>query len=282
MLLVWGISATFQPRPVAALRLNESITAPAARPIKRPIIFKILVFLIPLNRLIVDRLGRVNLENRLLAANVNLLPEDFITLKELLFALAIFLTTSLKELFADKYLIFLVFLMAVSYLGSDIWLKQHTRRRQKMIVKVLPDAIDLLTLCVNSGLDFGLAVQWIVDKSKHSPLIEELSLFLMEIKVGKTRRQALQDMANRVRLPEMNSFVRTLVQAERLGTPVESALEILSEEVREFRFRRGERMALMAPIKMLFPLIFFIMPVVGIIVGGPIMIQFMKGGIPGF
>jgi tight adherence protein C len=104
----------------------------------------------------------------------------------------------------------------------------------------------------------------------------------MEIKVGKSRRQALQDLARRINAPELYSFSRALVQAERLGAPVEVALNVLSEEVREARFRRAERTALQAPIKLLFPLIFFIMPVVGIIVAGPIFLQFFTGGIAGF
>jgi tight adherence protein C len=126
-----------------------------------------------------------------------------------------------------------------------------------------------------------MAVKWVVDKSEPNPLVEELDLLLMETKVGKPRRQALQDMAKRMDLPEVYSFSRALIQAERLGTPVGAALNILSEEVRDSRFRRGERLALQAPIKMLFPLIFFIMPVVGIIVGGPVLLQFLEGGIPG-
>ena len=155
----------------------------------------------------------------------------------------------------------------------------RSRNRQKEILKELPGTIDLITLCANAGLDFGLAVKWVIEKSKPGALVQELGLFLMETKVGKSRKQALQDLAKRVNLPDMYSFTRTLIQAERLGTPVEAALAILSDDVRDMRFRRGERLALQAPIKMLFPLVFFIMPVVAVIVGGPVLLQFMQGGI---
>lgn len=273
------INPTLSHSPLTALKLNDSTTAPA---IKRPLFFKSLGFLIPLNKLIVNRMGRRKIENRLLAANAGLLPEDFIALKEILLILSIGFLIIFKGLFTGKELIWLVIFAGASLICPDLWLKMRISNRQKMIIKTLPDVIDLLSLCVNAGLDFGVAVKWVMDKSKPTPLIEELGLFLMETKVGKPRRQALEDMAKRIDLPEVYSFSRALIQTERLGTPVESALSVLAEEVRETRFRRGERLALQAPIKMLFPLIFFIMPVVGIIVGGPVLLQFLQGGIPGF
>ncbi|MCM8800171.1 MAG: type II secretion system F family protein [Candidatus Omnitrophica bacterium] len=244
--------------------------------IKRKSFFKLFDFLLPLNKVIVDRLGRRRLEDLLLASKTPLLAEDFFFIKELILGLCLFVLFFTKGGFLG------IFLLGMSLIVPDFYLKLRLKKRQRYIIRELPDVIDLLSLCVNAGLDFGVAVKWVVDKSKPSPLIEELGLFLLETKVGKPRRQALQDMARRLNLPEISSFCRTLIQAERLGTPVESALNILSEETRDYRFRRGERLALQAPIKMLFPLIFFIMPVVGIIVGGPVLLQFLKGGIPGF
>lgn len=266
-----------QRKPLPVLNLTESVMS---RPIKRPVFFKLLGFLVPLNKPIVNILGRKNIETKVLSANIGLLAEDFIALKEFLLALSALLFRFLfKDLFRGNELIILVICILASLLGPDIWLKMHIRKRQRMILRALPDAVDLLSLCVNAGLDFSVAVKWVVDKSEPNPLVEELGLLLMETRVGKPRRQALQDMAKRVDLPEVYSFSRALIQAERLGTPVESALNLLSEEVRDTRFRRGERLALQAPIKMLFPLIFFIMPVVGIIVGGPVLLQFLQGGI---
>jgi tight adherence protein C len=183
-----------------------------------------------------------------------------------------------KPLALDTIWIILATLV-IGIVLPDIWLKIRRSIRKKLVVKDLPDVIDLLSLCVNAGLDFSLAVNWVVEKSKRTPLVEELELFLLETRMGKSRRRALQDMSKRFNLPEVSSFTRALIQAERLGTPVESALNILSEEMRDFRFRRGEQLALQAPIKMLFPLIFCIMPVVAIIVAGPIFLQFMGGGI---
>ena len=122
-------------------------------------------------------------------------------------------------------------------------------------------------------------VEWAIQRAKPSPLVKELSIVINEIKVGKSRQEALKSMSRRLNLPEVFSFVNTLVAADRMGTPVYDVLNSLGEETRRQRFQRGERLALQAPIKMLFPLIFFILPVVAIIVGGPILLQFLKGGL---
>jgi tight adherence protein C len=134
-------------------------------------------------------------------------------------------------------------------------------------------------LCVARGLDFMAAVRWVVDKVKPNPMIEELVLVLKEINVGKPRVEALRDMAKRLDIPDVTSFVRTLIQADRMGTPVEEAFRILSEDSRMRRFHRGERQAMKAPLKMLIPLIFCILPVILIIVAGPILIRFIKEGL---
>jgi len=137
----------------------------------------------------------------------------------------------------------------------------------------------LLGLCVEAGLDFTTSMKWVIEKVPTNPMIEELSFVLEEIKWGKSRTQALRDMAKRLNIPEISSFVQTLVQAERMGSPVAEAFNILSEDTRLQRFNRGERIAMQAPIKILIPLIFCILPVIAIIIGGPIFLQFMQGGI---
>jgi tight adherence protein C len=268
-----SLSLAFRKKTLPALNLDRT----EYRRVNRPI------FLGPLTLMhkpLVDRFGRQKLENKLSAARIKLMPEEYLVLKEifLVLSLGVFYFV-LKDILGRVEIIWLVVFAGIVFLFPDLWLNTRFKIRQGNVIRVLPDVIDLLSLCVNAGLDFGVAVEWVVNKSKSNPLIEELNLFLIETKMGKSRRQALRDLAKRVDLPEVSSFTRTLIQTERLGTPVESALAILSEEVRDFRFRRGERLALQAPIKLLFPLIFFIMPVVGIIVGGPVLLQFLQGGI---
>jgi len=161
-------------------------------------------------------------------------------------------------------------------LGANLLIKRKIKQRQYAIVRVLPETVDLLGLCVEAGLDFNTAVRWVIEKVPTNPMIEELSFVSEEIRWGKSRTQALKDMSKRLNVPEISSFVQTLVQAERMGTPVSEAFAILSEDTRMQRFHRGERFAMQAPIKILIPLIFCILPVIAIVVGGPILLKFTQ------
>ena len=165
---------------------------------------------------------------------------------------------------------------AFGYYIPEMWLRGKIKKIKGTIVKDLPDAIDLLGLCVNAGLDFMLALKWVIEKSPPSVFINELNIVMQEINVGKTRRDALKDLATKFDLPDLSTFSRTLIQADKMGTSVSEALNILSEDMRLARFRRGEQMALKAPLKMLVPLLFCIFPVVGLLVAAPIMLDFMQ------
>lgn len=240
---------------------------------------KLFHFAIPLNRPIANMLGRDKLVQQIGRAGLRLLPEEYLLVWEAAFiAFYSFMTYIIKTLTGKMDINFSIILVIIGFFIPQIWLKVIGNKRNAMVLRTLPDAIDLVALCVNAGLDFSLAIKWIIDKSKPGPLTEEFSLYLVETRVGKSRRQALKDMAKRVNIPEMNSFARAIAQAERLGAPIEAALNTLAEDIREMRFRKGEKAALLAPLKMLFPLLFFIMPVVAIIVGGPIVLQFISTG----
>ena len=166
----------------------------------------------------------------------------------------------------------------VGYIIPDFWLKQKVKKRQSQISRDLPAVIDLMSLCVGAGLNFMLAMDRVVKDFKKCPLTAELATAWQEIQMGRTRQEALKSLALRVGVPEIASFSRTLIQADRMGSPIGEALKILSDEIRTRRFLRGESLALQAPIKLLFPLLFFILPVVLIIVGAPVILQFMKSG----
>jgi len=175
----------------------------------------------------------------------------------------------------------LIIVVAIGYIIPDFILKQKISKRKYLITRGLPETVDLLGLCIEAGLDFVSAVRWVIEKTPSTPMTEELAFVLEEIKWGKPRIQALKDMSRRLEISEISSFVQTIIQAERMGTPVAEAFTILSEDARAQRFHRGERIALQAPIKILLPLIFFIMPVIGIVIGGPILLTFMSGGLTG-
>ena len=168
----------------------------------------------------------------------------------------------------------------LGFLAPDLWLRSVVAQRQKAILRVLPEVIDLMALCVGAGLDFLGAINRVllIKAFKKEPFIQELSMVLQEVKLGKRRSESLKALAKRVNLPEINSFVRTLVQADRMGTPISEALAVHSEDMRIQRFIRAERAALKAPLKILIPLIFCIMPCIGLIIGGPIFMQFLSQG----
>ncbi len=168
--------------------------------------------------------------------------------------------------------------LIIGFLFPDMWLKGRIKKRQEEIVRSLPDMIDLLSICVGAGLDFMLAVRRVVQGVQDSILGKEFKIMLQEIQMGLSRREALKNLAGRIDSPEINSFVRALTQADRMGSPLREALKIQADELRIFRFQKGEEMALKAPIKLLFPLLVFILPVVLIIVAAPILIQFSQGG----
>jgi len=213
------------------------------------------------------------LQQKLNAAHTKLTAVQFFSIQLVSMVALPFLASSLVSAKSGA----LVVAVALGFFLPQIWLKKKILQRKQILSRLLPETIDLLGLCMEAGLDFTTALEWIVKKTRHTPLVEELGFVLEEIKWGKSRAQALKDMAKRYDLSELNSFVQTLVQAERMGTPVVEVLSIISEDTRTQRFHRGEREALKSPIKMLIPLIFCILPVIGIVIGGPILIQFTAG-----
>lgn len=246
---------------------------------KKGLFTGILDLFVPVNYLIIDKFFKRNkMEEKLFACRVFMIPEQFLAVKEILAFVFLFMTFMLVK---SGDILSIVLLPCIGFFAPDLWLGLKLKKRKAQICRSLPDVVDLLSLCVDAGLDFIAASKWIVEKSIPNAFTEELGLTLHEIKIGKSRRDALKDMAKRLNLPDVTGFCRTLIQADRMGIPIAEALSILSEDVRERFFRRTERKALQAPMKMLLPLIFFILPVVGVIVGGPVLLQFMSGGLGG-
>ena len=269
-LILMGMSSAFSKG--TKLRLPQE-TAPQ----KRIRLRSSLSLIFPFSAMLLEKLKLdVKIKNRLDASHIKLTSAEFFNLKILL----MLLLSGLSFFFIAK-LDPLVILgaLAIGYILPEFWLNRKISKRKYAIARLLPETVDLLGLCVEAGLDFTTSMKWVIEKVPTNPMIEELSFVLEEIKWGKSRTQALRDMAKRLNIPEISSFVQTLVQAERMGSPVAEAFNILSEDTRLQRFNRGERIAMQAPIKILIPLIFCILPVIAIIIGGPIFLQFMQGGI---
>jgi tight adherence protein C len=235
----------------------------------------------PLNRLILSRFSGAaqKLKEKFSFVGSSLLPEDFLGIKYLLvIGLLIAAYILLKKL--EPWLIAIIIL--IGFVLPDLFLKRLIKKRKTAIIKEFPNAVELLALCVEAGLDLVHGLNWVIMRSVPSPLTKELSLVVQEIKVGRSRHDALKAMAKRVDVPEVFSFINTLNHADRLGSPILDVLKSLAEDSRRRRFQRAERLALKAPIKMLFPLIVFILPVVAIIVAGPIFLKFMSGDLVKF
>jgi len=153
------------------------------------------------------------------------------------------------------------------------WLNAKRTQRHNVIRKELPFALDLFTLATEAGLDFTSALDRICRKLGRTPLGEEFQLMLREIRLGKTRSDAMRDLGRRVDVPEVLSVTTALVQAEEMGANISPILRIQAEQQRERRSQRAEEAAGKAPVKMLFPLV-LIMLVTFLFIFGPMAIQF--------
>ena len=217
------------------------------------------------------------ISKQLITANLPITVNEFLALKELsaiVFVLSYFL------IFTKWPGIELIgILLLVGFFFPDILLNDRIRKRKAEISRELPNVIDLLTLCVEAGMDFMLAVRRVVSDYKPCAVTEELAYVLRQIQMGRSRAEALKHFAWRVDMPEVSSFVRALIQGDRMGTPIGEILRVQAEEMRLYRIMKAEEAGMKAPIKMLLPLLFFIMPVILIVVAGPILLKFIRGGI---
>ncbi len=165
---------------------------------------------------------------------------------------------------------------AVGGILPELLLRQRQTERRMRIVRALPDVLDLLTVSVNAGLGFDSALMKVTEKMK-GPLSTEMGQVLHEIKMGVARRDALKALADRTGVEELRAFVSTIIQADQLGVSISKVLRLQSEGLRQRRKQRAEEMALKAPVKMLFPLVFFIFPTLFIVLLGPAVLQMMAG-----
>jgi tight adherence protein C len=154
------------------------------------------------------------------------------------------------------------------------WLTTRIRQRQHTILRALPDGLDMLNICVGAGLGFDAALSRIGERWQ-TPLADEFNRVVAEIRLGKTRRQALLDLADRTEVLEVENFVATIVQADQLGVSIAKVLRSQAEQMRILRRQRAEEQARQATIKLLFPLVFMIFPSVLAVLLGPAVPQIM-------
>ncbi len=153
----------------------------------------------------------------------------------------------------------------------DVWLNNKIKGRQKELRLALPNALDLLTISVEAGLGFDAAIGRLTEKFKNA-LSDEFAQVLNEIRLGRPRLEALDDMGRRSGVEELHTFIQALIQSEQLGVGIAKVLRIQSEEIRRRRRQRAEEQAAQAPLKMLFPMIGCIFPTLFIVLMGPAVI----------
>jgi tight adherence protein C len=164
----------------------------------------------------------------------------------------------------------------LGYMAPEFWLGSKARKRSFSMVLQLPDALDLLTISVEAGLGFDAALAKVVEKME-GPLVAEFRQALAEIRMGRTRRDALRDVVARADSQPISNFIGAIVQAEQLGVPIAKVLQIQSQQLRIERRQRAEEMAAKAPVKMLFPMVGCIFPTIFIVILGPAIISVMSG-----
>ena len=168
----------------------------------------------------------------------------------------------------------------MGYLLPAMWLGGKIRRRQDEIVKALPDALDLLTICVEAGLGFDAAMAKVAEKWDNE-LSRAFGRVIQEIRLGKLRRDALREMDRSTGVPDITSFVAAVIQADQLGVSMAKVMRIQSEQMRIRRRQRAEEKAHQAPVKMLFPLVFLIFPAIYVVLLGPATLVVKESGLLG-
>ena len=174
-----------------------------------------------------------------------------------------------------KVLVILFSLLGIINIFPKYYLKHRIVERQKEIERSLPDVLDLLTVSIEAGLSFDGAVAKLVEKMS-GVLVEEFSIVLKEMRVGVSKRDAFKSLVERVPVPSLITFVGAIIQADQLGVSIGNVLRIQSSQVRQKRRQKTQENAMKAPVKMLLPMIIFIMPTIFIVLLGPVLIIAMK------
>lgn len=185
-----------------------------------------------------------------------------------------------SEVFEFTKLLITLSVTGLGFMMPNMLVDSRVKRRQKEVRKALPDALDLLTICVEAGLGFDAAMRKVADKWDN-----ELSIAfgraLQEVQLGKLRREALRTMADRIGASEFDSFVAAVIQSEQLGVSMAKVLRIQSDDMRVKRRQRAEAEAQKAPVKMLIPMTFLIFPTIVFILMGPAVLMIFAGALKG-
>lgn len=175
----------------------------------------------------------------------------------------------------------LIVFMASFFLGfflPVIWLNENKVKREKEVMRALPMYLEFISMCVEAGLNLTGAMNQAVEKGPDGALKHEFQTVMRDIRSGSSRADALTKLSDRLDIKPVSAFVRAVIQAEKLGSSMSKVLKIQSEQRRNERFQRAEKLAMEAPVKLIFPLMAFIFPVTFMILAFPIVVKFMDQG----
>jgi len=191
------------------------------------------------------------------------------------FLLFIFSVGSTAQWSLSRKVLIMAAFVGLGFYVPEMLITSRIQRRQKVVRKAMPDALDLLTICVEAGLGFDGAMQKVSDKWDNE-LSWAFARVIREIQLGKLRREALRDMADRIGISEMTSFVAAIIQSEQLGVSMAKVLRIQADQMRIRRRQLAEEQAHQAPVKMMIPMVIFIFPTLWIVLLGPAGVQMYK------
>lgn len=206
-------------------------------------------------------------------------PEQYIAGRIVAALLAAALAAWLADSFFQPPKWYALSAAAFAYLYPAIWLKDRIDARKRLLLKQLPFYLDIITLCVEAGLNLSGAFEQAMRRGPPGPLREEIARILRDVRAGKSRTDALRTFAERMNEPAVGSLVSALIQAESMGMNLGPILRAQAEQRRTERFTRAEKLAMEAPVKMLFPLIAFIFPCTFVVIAFPIVMKFMASGL---
>jgi tight adherence protein C len=242
----------------------------------------------PLVQLLVYYLGphlsmkyRLKTQARLKRAGVDfsVSPEQFFVGKLLSAGLFAFLMWIVLNALGSDSLFWMLASVIGGFYYPDLWAKELTEQRQKLILRHLPFYLDLITLCVEAGTNLTGAFTQAMQKGPGGPLKAEINRLLRDIRSGRARAEALRGMAERIDMPAMTTIVSTLVQAEAMGTSLGPILRAQADQRRTERFLRAEKLAMEAPVKLLAPLMMFIFPNTFLILGFVLIAKAVQEGV---
>jgi tight adherence protein C len=206
-------------------------------------------------------------------------PEQFFASKVLAGSAAVGVLMFLLLPHGGPSLTWIALVFVGGYVYPDLWLRDKRLARHQQILKALPLYLDIITLCVEAGLNLTSALMQAVQKGPANPFKQELNRVLRDVRTGRSRADAFRSLAERIQMPAVSSVVSALITAERQGSALGPILRAQAEQRRNERFQRAEKLAMEAPVKMLFPLIAFIFPCTFAVIGFPIAMKFLQAGI---